>query len=137
MAKFAEIQAALDSRLATLASSPSVAWENVRYTPTEGTTYLRPTNLPGAFSSVGLASGDTERTEGFYQVDVFAPAGNGPGAALTVADNIAAHFSKYLQLTDGDTTVTLGVPAIDPAIPRGAWLQVAVLIPYDAMTNQE
>jgi len=136
VSKFTEIQAALDGRLATLAPAPPIAWENVRYTPTEGTTYLRPTNLPGAFSAVGMASGDTERTTGIYQIDVFAPSGDGPGAALAQADAVAAHFPKFLRLTRGNTAVTLGVPAIEPALPRGAWLQVAVVIPYDAFTKE-
>ena len=133
MSMFSETQIALDTRLSTLASSPPVAWENVNYTPVEGTLYLRPSNLPAGTAAVGIANTDTVRGVGIYQVDVFAPSEAGPGAALTAADLVADHFTRGLRLTSGNTKVIVGVPTQEPATPSGAWLQVAVLIPYDTL----
>ena len=133
MSHFTETQTALDTQLATLTSSPPVAWDNSSYTPVEGTTYIRPTNLPAGRAAVGMANTDGTRGAGFYQVDVLAPVGNGAGAALTIADNIAALFTRGLKLTSGDTTVIVGVPTQDPSITSGAWFMVSVLIPYDTL----
>lgn len=133
MSRFTEAQAALDSRLGTLASSPPVAWENVSYEPTEGTTYLRPSNLPAGHTAIGIANTDGIRGAGIYQVDVFAPRNEGPGVALGIADNVADLFTRGLKLTSGDTQVIVGVPTQDPAEPSGAWFRVAVLIPYDTL----
>lgn len=133
MSRFLEAQAALDARLGTLASSPPVAWENVSYEPQEGTTYIRPSNLPAGHAAIGMANTDGIRGTGIYQVDVFTPRNQGPGEGLTVAGNIAALFSRGLKLTSGDTQVTVGVPTQDPAEPSGAWFRVAVLIPYTTL----
>jgi hypothetical protein len=134
MARFLEIQTALDSRLASLAGLPPVAWPNTKYEPAEGTSWIRPSNLPSDASAVGMENTSTVRTLGFYQIDIFTPADGGPAAALTLADQIAGHFPKGLQLTSGDSVAVLGVPAQDPAAPSGAWFRVAVLIPYDVFT---
>lgn len=133
MSRFIETQIALDTHLATLSNSPPVAWENTNYTPIEDTLYIRPSNLPAFSSAVGIANIDSVRGDGFYQVDVFAPSQGGPGAALTVADSISDLFTRGLQLTSGNTLVIVGVPTQDPARASGAWLQVAVLIPYTTL----
>lgn len=133
MSRFVETQSALDTRLSTLANSPPVAWENLSYEPVEGTTYLRPSNLPAGHVAVGMANSDSVRGAGIYQIDVFTPKNEGPGNALTIASNIAAHFSRGLKLTSGDTQLTVGVPTHDAAEPGGAWFRVAVLIPYDTL----
>jgi len=134
MSRFSEIQAALDARLAGLSGLPPVAWENVNYEPTEGDAWIRPTNLPSGAQSVGIATGQSIRTRGFYQIDIFTPAGNGPGAALTLADQIADHFSYGLRLTRGGSVAVLGTPVQDPASASGAWFRVAVIVPYDVLS---
>lgn len=134
MGRFAEIQTALDERLATLSDAPAIAWENVRFEPVEGVAWIRPTNLPGGASSIGLENTSSNRTLGIYQVDVFTPAQQGPGAALALADRIAALFPKGQRITSGNSAVVLGVPAQDPGEPGGAWYRIAVLIPYDVLT---
>ena len=133
MSTFKETQIALDTKLATLSSSPPVAWDNKPYTPVEGTTYIRPSNLPALRQAVGISNSDGTIGYGYYQVDVLAPVGTGAGAALTIADNIAALFTRGLKLTSGNTTVIVGVPTQDPAITSGAWFMVSVLIPYSTL----
>ena len=133
MSRFIETQNALDVRLSTLTSSPPVAWENSDYTPVDGTSYLRPINLPISADPVGIANTDSTRGIGYYQVDVFTPARGGPATALNIGDRIAAHFSRGLRLIDGDTTVIVGVPTHDAARLSGAWHMVSVLIPYDTL----
>jgi hypothetical protein len=131
MSRFLEAQVALDKRLNAMTGVPPIARENSEYTPTEGVLYVRPTNLPAGSAPIGMANSDSIRTVGIYQIDVFAPLGNGPGPALTVADAIAEHFSRGVRLVNGDSTVILGVPAQQPARPSGAWFMVSVVIPYD------
>jgi len=127
---FLDIQAALDSRLATLPDSPPVAWENVKYKPIQGVTYLRPTNLPSATFAVGMANTDSTRLVGLYQVDVFAPTEGGPGESLGVIDAIADIFPRGLIMTQGDAKIVVGVPTIDASETSGAWHIARILIPY-------
>lgn len=136
MSRFLEAQVALDKRLNAMTGLPPIARENVQYKPTEGTLYIRPTNLPAGSAAVGIANTDSIRTVGIYQIDVFAPMGEGIGPALVVADAIAEHFSRGARLVNGDSTVVLGIPAQEPARPSGAWHMVSVLIPYDSFFKE-
>jgi len=132
LSRFIEAQVALDKHLNAMANLPSIARENSEYRPVEGVLYIRPTYLPARADPVGIANTDSIRTVGLYQIDVFAPLGGGVGPALTVADDIAEHFSRGARLVNGDTAVVLGIPARESARPSGAWLMVSVLIPFDS-----
>lgn len=136
MSRFLEPQVALDKHLNDLPSAPPIARENGTYTPVEGTLYIRPTHLPAPPIPVGMAYTDSIRTPGLYQIDVFAPMGEGAGPALIVADAIAEHFSRGARLVNGDSTVVLGIPAQEPARPSGAWHMVSILIPFDSFYQE-
>lgn len=118
------LQNALNARLAALPDLPAVAWPNVPYTPQNGTEYLRPTLLPANNAPATLAW--AEEMTGVYQVDVFMPdAIKGPAAALTRAEEIAAHFraSDIAGLRVRSITVGTGQP-------DGAFYRVPVSIVY-------
>ena len=129
---FAAIGIALDSRLNTLASSPPVAWENTLYTPVSGTTYLRPTNLIGATAQASLGDTGLDKYQGIYQIDVFAPLGDGPGAANAQADLVADHFSRGTDLTSGAVVVRLGDVSRVTGTKDGDRYLIAVSINYMA-----
>lgn len=100
MGVFTNIEAALNTRLATLSASPAVAWPNTNYQPTENTTYLRPTLLPA--STVLNTMAGMEEHKGIYQVDVYVPLEKGVSALNTLLDSIQSLFksSKTLTATD-------------------------------------
>lgn len=135
MSRFMEIQTALDARLESFTTDASIAWPNVQFEPSEGSPWIRPSNLPNDPVAIGLRDDDNVRTQGFYQIDIFTPANEGPGSALSLADQIANHFRKGLQITSGNSAVKLGVPGQQPASPSGAWFRVAVLIPYNVISS--
>ncbi|MEM1189942.1 MAG: phage tail terminator-like protein [Pseudomonadota bacterium] len=134
MPRFTETQRALDVRLGTYAGAEPIAWPNVTFEPEEDQTWIRPQHLPNT-PRKGLNRNTTTRGQGFYQIDIFAPADQGDGPAVTLADQIAALFPEDDKLQNGSTTVVLGVPAQDVAGPSGAWYRVAVLIPYQSFTK--
>lgn len=86
------IRAALESRLATWAATKSlqVAYQNVPFNPPAGT-YLRAFILPAQTHSDDLA-GAHRAQRGIWQINVVAQIGTGPGAAETLAENIATLF---------------------------------------------
>ncbi len=75
-----------------------VAYENAPFTiPPE--LYVRGFLLPAETASDDLA-GDHRRYQGLYQVSIYAPINTGPGAAESVADEIASLFPAFDVMTD-------------------------------------
>lgn len=95
------IRQLLETRLNTWAAarSPalSIAWQNVPFTPPAGA-YLRAFILPAETDSQTLDGGHREYT-GLFQVSVCAPRDTGPGAAESIAEEIATLFPNSLILT--------------------------------------
>lgn len=108
------IRSIYEQRLAAWAAGQSlrVAYQNVSFEPAEGETYLAAFTLPAGTDSDTLA-GDHKMYTGLFQVNVVTPAGNGPGAAESLVDDLAALFPIYLRLSQGDFTVTVMTP-VDP-----------------------
>lgn len=107
MGVFTNIEAALNTRLATLSGSPPVAWPNVHYQPSENTTFLRPTLLPAAAVLDTLAG--IEEHKGIYQVDVFVPVEKGVNALNTLLDSIQNLFKANKTLTATDVVFVQAV----------------------------
>lgn len=105
MGVFSDIQAALDTQLSTTSGLPTVAWENVHFTPTEGTPFVRPTLIAGD-STLNTMS-RKQMNVGIYQIDLFYPTSNGPGTLLTMLDNIYDHFKSGAVLTVNTTEVII------------------------------
>jgi hypothetical protein len=130
-----DIQAALDTKLATLSPSTPTAWENKTYTPTKGTLWIRPTNLPGDTEQAGLGDSGEDMTIGVYQVDVFAPAGKGRKVAQQKADAIANLFKRGTDLTYNSRTVRINSVSSGAARNDDGWYHLPVIISYYSFTQ--
>lgn len=133
---FKDIQAALDTRLNSLSGSPSIAWENMPFTPTQGTLYLRPTFLPADSIPATLSASGTDEHMGIYQIDIFVEAGKGKGEAITQADAIADHFKPVTELTYNSKTVRCIKVARASAQTVDGWYQIPIEISYLAFTTK-
>ena len=129
MGVFSNIQAALDTQLATLSGLPAVAWPNVRYVPVLGTTYLRPTLLPS--NSVLNTVAGMSKHPGIYQVDIFTEAEKGQGAGLTLADSIKTLFEASRRLTAGSDTIFIKSVSVGKGERQDAWNHIFVEINYE------
>lgn len=122
------ISNALDSRLALLPSSPSVAWVNTPFSPVVGQVYLRPTNLLATSALSTLQHNEEQR--GIYQVDIFAPLNQGRGVAEGWADSIVTLFSGVRVLTSGAVSVRIGAINISPPTTIDSWVIMSVSVNY-------
>jgi len=128
MGVFSDIQAALDTRLSTVAGLPAVAWENVHYKPSEGTPYVRPTNIAGDSTLDTMAR--QQMNIGIYQVDLFYPTSNGTGTMLAMLDTIYDHFKADNELVENTTKVivrSIGRTRVDR---EGSWSTAGIEIAY-------
>ena len=124
------IRAAFATKLQAFTGLPPVAWENVPYTPTTGTTYIRPVLLPAEPFQAEIGTNGANRHSGVYQISVFAPAGQGVGALNTLVGSLCDHFKRGTALSYSPVTVTVQKAYPSPAMQETDWQQVAISIQY-------
>lgn len=107
------IRQLLETRLATWAAARSPAlrvnYEDVKFTPNTGETYIRCFTLPARTGSDDL-EGIHRLYAGVWQVSIVKPAGGGVGAAYGIVDELEALFPVNLRLTSGTFTVQIITP---------------------------
>lgn len=124
---FVDISAALDKHLNDMAGKPPIAWPNDGYTPVKDTLYARPTNLQGETA----AETENDRTNGIYQIDVFAPSGDGKGTAMAMADLIADRFKQDTEITYNSQTVRIKTCSYRPVDnSENGWYQIMIEANY-------
>lgn len=131
------VRAAYEGRLATWAAAHipplQVAYENTPF-DAPAVLYLRANLLPATTTSDDLA-GALTTYRGVFQINVVAPINAGPGAALTVADQLAALFLVNARLTVSGMTVQQVTPcSIAPALQSDTSYIVPVSFQYRADT---
>lgn len=124
------IRAALTARLQTLSGLPSVAWENVAFTPVPSVTYLAPALLPGEPFQAEIGPSGQNWHLGVYQVSIFAPKNVGVGALNTLRDAIVTHFKRGTTMTSGAVTVTATKAYPSAAITEVDRVHVPITIRY-------
>lgn len=93
-----EIRATLDNRLVTATGLPVVSPQNVKFTPTQGQTYIKTTLTPTLRRPAVRGLNPQQRYDGIYTMLICTPEGQGSGPAFDVAD-------KLLTLFDATTDI--------------------------------
>lgn len=134
---FTDIKAALNTQLNSMAGKPPIAWQNYGYEPVKGTLYIRPTDLSGSFEQVSLGAGGNDQVTSVYQVDIFAPSGQGSGASTAMAELIANQFKRGTYPAYGG--LTLRVKSVSPPKEgintEEGWYHTFIEITYTAITS--
>jgi hypothetical protein len=112
------MRAAIEAAISGMSPSLSTAWQNVAFTPANGTAYqrvewmfARPTNNE---------FGANYRQDAICQVTLCYPAGLGPAAIETRAELLKTTFKRGLSFTSGGVTVVSSdTPEMMPAYIDG------------------
>lgn len=126
-----DITNALESRLNTLPGKPAIAWPNRDFTPVSGTSWARPTVIPGRTVAHTM---DTDITRGIFQIDIFTQSGIGRASAEAIADAIADHFTPTLSLTSNTTIVRVLSVSVNTARNESDWYHIPLEIHYLSTT---
>lgn len=128
------IRAALEVALNTWATTNGVAlaFENRAYTPTTGTKYARVFLLPAETQNPSLGT-NHKRLIGIFQVSLYMPFGNGPGAGETLTDSLTTTFKRGTSFTSGSVVVrVLDDSSVAPALQEDGWNVIPVSVRYQA-----
>ena len=126
------ISTALSTHLKVMANLPPVAWENAKFTPSNGL-YLRENTVFAGDIPIGLSFNDTIQKVGIYQVTVCATLNGGKFPSLDMADKILTHFARGTKLTKDSTITLITIGTIAPAMIDGNWYNVPVSVNWQSM----
>lgn len=108
-----------------------IAWPNVNYTPTVGTTYLDVDIIPVENVNIGIADGSTTEFQGILQIAVMAPLGGGIITPMEIAGAIADRFERNASITGEGLTVKIeGRPVFDSYLQDGDRIRLPVRVKY-------
>jgi hypothetical protein len=127
-----KISAALSSRLNTLTDAPPIAFENVPFTPVEGTTWLRESYLPATSSTVGMEPGGSTDFIGVYQVSIYAPLDDYKFESHQLIDSITAHFARGTMLVFEGQSVVVEQVNVAQGLASGGWWLMPVSVNWRA-----
>lgn len=126
-----DIQAALNDRLSDEFPAMPIAWENVSYTPTLGTPYLRAHWFPVESKPITLGSSPFIERKGFFQIDCVYPAGQGWGDARSKVAEIVAAFPPRTSFIYNGLEVNIEEIKPHKGLPGDGWY----MIPTDIYVN--
>lgn len=127
-----EIRAALETQLSQVVSLPQVAYQNVPFSPTTGTSYIEVKYLPTSRRPAVRGLNPTQRYQGVFAINCYAPEGNGPAVAETIAENVANAFEATTSFTLNNVTVSIDYSEIQQGFLDSPWFVVPINIGWYA-----
>lgn len=128
---FTDIYGALRTRLNGITGRPPIAWENINYTPSANTLYLRPTLIPAPTFQASLGDDGLDLNNGIFQVDVVIPDNLGRS---TWPDTIADSFKRGTVLTQNSVDVRIISASLLTGLKDSNFFIVPVSIRWQAFT---
>jgi len=108
---YQDIRAALETRLAATNNLPTqIAYENVSFEPTTGTSWMRPMFLPTSRFPDVRGLNPQQRYQGLFRVQVYCPEGNGPSTCEGFANTLIEAFEATTKFDyTGSRTITVNI----------------------------
>ena len=110
-----DIRAALESKLAATSGLPVIAYENVAFEPTTGTSFLKVQYLPTVTRPAVRGLNPQLRYQGVFSVTVFAPEGKGPATADDYANKVIDAFAATTSISFTNADAETIIVSIDYA----------------------
>lgn len=124
------VRSALETRLATVAGLPAIAYEGVRYTPVPGTPFVEPTIVPISERPVTMGDGHLVLHEGIFMVVLVYPNGKGSGAIEAMANAVKSKFKASDTENVNSVIVRFRYAERLPSVHQSDWIRVPVAIGF-------
>ncbi len=94
-----DIRAALETHISNTANLPSIAYENVAFEPTTGTSFIQVRYMPTSTRPAVRGLNPQLRYQGVFYVIVSTPEGNGPSIADDYANKVINAFQATTDIS--------------------------------------
>lgn len=132
MSQFLNVRRALEKALAAVASIPAIAYDNVNYTPTRGTPFVRASLGPASCRQSTMGANGLRRYEGVFFIDLFYPLGTGSKDAETMAEAITEVFKSGTKLVEGSQSVDIDYCEPSKSMNEDAWFHLPLAVSWYA-----
>ena len=122
---YAQERADIESRLNTGWTTTAIAWDNVPYVPTPGTSWIRCTILPGSVDALEFGRDTLKEHSGIIDIGIFTPRNTGSAVGRGYADTLSTLFdlAEFGTIDCDEAEVqNLGIDE--------DWYQLSVSIPF-------
>jgi len=123
-----DIRAALETNLSSVSGLPSVGWENVQFSPTTGTPYVKPRLIPTRREPAVRGTNPQMFYQGIYRVECYVPEDQGPSAGDELADKIIDAFEAATDVSYSGTIVSIRYAEREMAEIDGPFYMIPVNI---------
>jgi hypothetical protein len=123
-----DIRRVLETTLAGVTGIPAIAWENVSFSPTTGTPYVRARFAPTMREPAVRGLNPQMYYQGVFVVDVCVPEGVGPAVGDDLADTIIDAFDAPNDLTVNGISITIRYAERELGTIEGAYYTIPVNI---------
>ena len=94
-----DIRAALETHISNTANLPTIAYENVAFEPTTGTSFIQVRYMPTSTRPAVRGLNPQLRYQGVFYVIVSTPEGNGPSTADDYANKVINAFQATTDIS--------------------------------------
>lgn len=131
-----DIRAALEIKLAATSNIPThIAYENVSFEPTTGTSYIKTNFIPTSRRPAVRGLNPQQRYEGVFRLQVYCPEGNGPATADAFANTLIEAFEATTHITHNSITVSVDYAERRQGFLDAPWYYVPVSIGWYCYNN--
>jgi hypothetical protein len=131
---FRDIEHALNAMILTAVGSTPLAWENMRYEPTVGTSYIQVFHAPLRTTPESLGYGGFTAHRGITQLNVHTPVERGTRAAITLADQLTGVIRRGVVTTYNTVPVRILGLSLGTVDIQKAWAILPVTINWHCYT---
>lgn len=124
------IRKVLETTLDNIVGIPEIAWENVTFSPTTGTSYVKARFAPTVREPAVRGLNPQMYYQGIFVIDVYCPEGVGPATADGIANSIIDAFDAPNDLTVDGTSVTIRFAERELGTQEGAFYRIPVVISW-------
>jgi hypothetical protein len=125
---YLDIRRGLEQKLSQVSGIPSIAYENISFDPTTGTSWVRPTFIPTTRRPAVRGSNPQQLYLGIFRVDCFVAEGNGPSAGDTLANSIIEDFDATTDITFNSKTISIDYAEREEGRLSSPWYFIPVTI---------
>lgn len=124
------IRKLLETKLSEVVGIPDIAWENIKYNPTTGSPYVKPTFIPTIRRPNCVGVNPEQYYQGLFQLECFVPTGRGPSEADELAQLLTTEFDATTTISDTDVSIIIRRTEVSQGITDDAWHKTIVSISW-------
>lgn len=116
-----EIRRLLETHLSNVVGIPDIAWENVEFEPTTGTSFIKPTILQTIRRPSCAGPNPEHYYQGLFILECSTPNNEGPSASDDLTKLVIDAFDTTTIITDGTYSVQIRRAERTQGVTEGPW----------------